>query len=80
MIFTGDAAKNRAEMLSRTADASYDAGVSARSIEMIWDLWRHDMPMVHEDGRARYIGKREAAIKAWFGDDLARTRLFHLVA
>ncbi len=40
VIFTGDAAKNRAEILSRTADMTYDQSVSRRSIELIWELWR----------------------------------------
>jgi hypothetical protein len=26
--------------------------------------------MVLKDGRPEYLAKREAAIKAWFGDDL----------
>ena len=88
-IFTGDAAKNRAEMLCRAADMSYDAAVTAESIEMIWKLWRsrpgnilipgHDMPMVLEPGdAARYVGEREAAIRSWFGDDIEHTTLIQL--
>jgi len=34
---------------------------------------RHDIPMVQKDGRTEYPGPREAAIKAWFGDDLETT-------
>jgi glyoxylase-like metal-dependent hydrolase (beta-lactamase superfamily II) len=88
MVFTGDAAKNRAEMISRTTDMTYDAAISAASIEMIWSHWRrhagsilvpgHDVPMVLEGGKPRYIGKREAAIKSWFGDDMESTTLFNL--
>jgi N-acyl homoserine lactone hydrolase len=88
VIFTGDAAKNRAEMLSRQADATYDPEISAASMEMIWGLWRrrpgtilvpgHDVPMIQDDGRIAYVGKREAAISAWFGDDLERTTLIKL--
>jgi glyoxylase-like metal-dependent hydrolase (beta-lactamase superfamily II) len=80
VIFTGDAAKNRAEMLSGRADGTYDQAVSQASIASIWTLWRerpgnvlipgHDIPMVLKDGRPEYLAKREAAIKAWFGDDL----------
>jgi N-acyl homoserine lactone hydrolase len=80
VIFTGDAAKNRAELVSGHADASYDDAVSSASIARIWSLWRrrpgnvvvpgHDIPMVQNDGRTEYLGKREAVIKAWFGDDL----------
>jgi glyoxylase-like metal-dependent hydrolase (beta-lactamase superfamily II) len=88
VVFTGDAAKNRAEMLSRRADATYDAATSAASIEMIWRLWRkrrgsilvpgHDVPMVQHDGHIQYVGKREAAIQAWFGEDLEQTTLIEL--
>jgi len=88
-IFTGDAAKNRAEMLCGQADASYDPAVTAAAIEMIWARWRsrpgnilvpgHDMPMVLEaDGSTRYVGEREGAIKSWFGDGLEQTTLFRL--
>ena len=88
VIFTGDAAKNRAEMICRRADASYDAAVSTRSIEAIWTIWRkrpgsilvpgHDIPMMQKDGRPQYIGPRQAAINAWFGDDLETTTSFAL--
>jgi N-acyl homoserine lactone hydrolase len=88
IVFTGDAAKNRAELLSRKADATYDPTISTATMEMIWEFWRrrpgsvlvpgHDVPMVQENGTCRYIGKREAAIKAWFGDDLETTTLFEL--
>ena len=54
VIFTGDAAKNRAELVSRTADMTYDARVTAGTIDMIWSIWRrrpgsivvpdHDLP------------------------------------
>lgn len=83
VIFTGDAAKNRAELICRRADASYDAAVSTASIEKIWSFWRrrpgnivvpgHDIPMVQKDGQTEYLGNRQAAIKAWFGDDLETT-------
>jgi len=36
------------------------------------------MPMTQEGGRTRYIGKREAAITSWFGDDMETTTLFKL--
>jgi N-acyl homoserine lactone hydrolase len=76
VIFAGDAAKNRAELVSGTTDMTYDAAVSKASIEAIWALWRrrpgnivvpgHDVPMVLENGKTKYIDKREAAISAWF--------------
>lgn len=89
VIFTGDAVKNRAEMVSRTADATLDVPASKRTILEIWDMWRrrpgsllvpgHDVPMVVEDGAPRYVGRREAAISAWFGDDLEQVTTFQLV-
>jgi N-acyl homoserine lactone hydrolase len=88
IVFTGDAAKNRAELLQRKADLTEDAAASRRSFGRIWELWQrrpntilvpgHDVPMVLENGQPSYIGKREAAISAWFGDTLDRTTLFQL--
>jgi N-acyl homoserine lactone hydrolase len=88
VIFAGDAAKNRAELVSGTTDMTYDAAISKASIYMIWTLWRkrpgtivvpgHDVPMVLENGQTKYIDKREAAISAWFGDDMETTTLFKL--
>ena len=88
VIFTGDAAKNRAELVSGTTDMTYDAAVSKASIDSIWKLWRrrpgnivvpgHDVPMMLENGQTKYIDKREAAISAWFGDDMETTMLFQL--
>jgi glyoxylase-like metal-dependent hydrolase (beta-lactamase superfamily II) len=88
VIFTGDAAKNRAELVSGTTDMTYDAAISKASIDAIWTLWRrrpgtivvpgHDVPMVLENGQTKYIDKREAAISAWFGDDMETTMLFQL--
>jgi N-acyl homoserine lactone hydrolase len=87
-IFTGDAAKNRAEILSLTADMTYDPAVSRRSMEHIWETWRrrpgsvlipgHDMPMVLEAGKPRYLQAQAAAISAWFGATLDETRVFEL--
>jgi N-acyl homoserine lactone hydrolase len=88
VIFTGDAAKNRVELVTLTADKSYDQAVTKRSIETIWEFWRkrsgnvvvpgHDMPMVIEHGKPHYIEKREAAMSAWFGDTLEETTIFEL--
>jgi N-acyl homoserine lactone hydrolase len=89
VIFTGDAAKNRVELLQRAADATYDKAATARSIEDVWKRWRarpgsivvpgHDLPMKLHDGRPVYLGKREAAIVAWYGDELEQTTLLQLV-
>lgn len=88
VIFTGDAAKNRAELVSRHTDMTYDPAVSRASIDMIWGHWRtkpgsvlvpgHDLPMTQENGRISYIGRREAAITAWYGDDMETTTLYRL--
>jgi glyoxylase-like metal-dependent hydrolase (beta-lactamase superfamily II) len=88
ILFTGDAAKNRAELLGREAEMTHDAALSRRSIERIWDMWRlrsgtllvpgHDVPMTLDEGDPVYVGERGASIAAWFGDDLATTTLFDL--
>jgi len=88
VIFSGDAAKNRAEMLSREADMTMNAGDSRRTMERIWDLWRkkpgsilvpgHDVPMRLENDAPVYIAKRTAGINAWFGRKLEETTLIEL--
>ncbi len=88
VIFTGDAAKNRAELVSGTTDMTYDAAVSRATIEMIWGQWRrkpgtlvvpgHDLPMTQDDGLISYLGTREAAITCWYGDDMETTTSFKL--
>jgi glyoxylase-like metal-dependent hydrolase (beta-lactamase superfamily II) len=88
VLFTGDAAKNRAELLSLTADMTYDQMISRQSMERIWELWRdkpgtilvpgHDVPMVLQDGKPAYIGERAAGISSWFGETLDQTKLFEL--
>jgi N-acyl homoserine lactone hydrolase len=67
---------------------TYDAAISKQSIDLIWSYWRerpgnivvpgHDVPMVLENGKTKYIDKREAAITAWYGDDMETTTLFKL--
>jgi len=59
-IFTGDAAKNRAELLSRKGEATYDATLSKASIERIWQLWAkaagqrpHPRPRPADDAKGR---------------------------
>jgi N-acyl homoserine lactone hydrolase len=88
VLFTGDAAKNRAELLSLTADMTYDPMISQRSMEKIWEIWKdkpgtilvpgHDVPMVLQDGKPAYIGERAAGISSWFGETLDQTKLFEL--
>jgi N-acyl homoserine lactone hydrolase len=87
VIFTGDAAKNRAELLSREVDMSEDRAASKASIETIWRLWRsqpgsilvpgHDLSMrLDENGIPHYIGRRIAGISAWFSETLEQTTEF----
>jgi glyoxylase-like metal-dependent hydrolase (beta-lactamase superfamily II) len=88
VIFTGDAAKNRAELVSGKTDMTYDAAVSEATIKMIRELWRrrpgnivvpgHDLPMIEENGASRYLGQREAAILTWYGNDMETTTRFEL--
>jgi N-acyl homoserine lactone hydrolase len=87
-IFTGDSAKNRAELLSGMTDMTYDAAVSTLSIKMIWELWSrkdnsilipgHDLAMIQIKNGIRYIEKRQAAIRTWFGNDMKSTSVFPL--
>lgn len=88
ILFTGDAAKNRVELITGRTDMTYDAAVSKSSIDRMWEFWRaragtllvpgHDLPMVLEDDRPAYVGERQAAITAWFGDDLESTTYISL--
>ena len=90
VIFSGDAAKNRAEMLSLQADMTMNAADSRATMEKIWELWRkkpgsvlvpgHDVPMRLENGEPVYIGKRTAGINAWFSRKLEETTLIELKA
>lgn len=89
IVFTGDAAKNRAELLSRSADMSLNVKDSESTMDMIWQLWSarpgsvlvpgHDLPMVLEHGETVYLGEREAGIRAWLGDTLEQTTEFAIV-
>jgi N-acyl homoserine lactone hydrolase len=89
VIFTGDAAKNRAELLSLKVDMSLDEAASTHSIEKIWAMWRkvpgtivipgHDLSMrLDESGRPVYIGERKAGISTWFGETMEDTTHFDI--
>ena len=91
VLFSGDAAKNRAELLSMAVDMTMDADESRRSLERIWALWRelpgtllvpgHDLTMRLDDsGRPEYLGERRASISAWFSESLEMVREFDLSA
>lgn len=88
VIFTGDAVKNRAELISRTVGPCHDRAASHISIDEIWQLWNarsgsilvpgHDLPMTQQDGEIVYLGTRDAAISAWFDDDLEQKTIIRL--
>jgi glyoxylase-like metal-dependent hydrolase (beta-lactamase superfamily II) len=90
VLFTGDCAKNRAEILSRSVDMTMDEDASRRTVERVWELWTkrpdtllvpgHDIPMVLKDGVPTYIEGRRAGLTAWFGEKLETTTLFELKA
>jgi len=82
VLFTGDAAKNRAELLSMNVDMTMDQQASESSLAAAWALWRkvpgtllvpgHDLTMVlGGDGAPQFIGQRRAGIRSWFSEDLA---------
>lgn len=89
VVFSGDACKNRAELVSRAADMTYDKDITRASIDAIWSLWSrrpgsilvpgHDLPMVQDNGKVRYLGTREAAIRAWYSEDLNETTVISLL-
>lgn len=89
VLFTGDAAKNRAELLSGTVDASENFTQSEESLRLIWHYWEkvhgtvlvpgHDLSMhLDEAGHPAYIGERNAAISAWFSEDILQPTLIDL--
>jgi glyoxylase-like metal-dependent hydrolase (beta-lactamase superfamily II) len=91
VVFSGDAAKNRAELLSRSVDMTMDAAASRASLDRIWALWRavpgtllvpgHDLTMrLGPDGAPEYVGQRRAGIAAWFAEDLAVMEEFDISA
>lgn len=91
VVLSGDAAKNRAELLSMATDMTMDAGASRASLDRIWGLWRavpgtllipgHDLTMrLDAAGRPEYIGQRRAGIAAWFSEDLAVMEEFDISA
>lgn len=89
VLFTGDAAKNRAELLSREVDATGDAAASRLSIDAIWQHWHrvpgtvlipgHDLSMcLDEQDRPVYLGTRKAAIAVWFTESIRTMQTFDL--
>lgn len=89
VLFAGDAVKNRAELLSGEVDMTVDRAASEASVRLVRDVWEatpgavlvpgHDLPMrAGPDGRPEYVGRRSAAIDAWFDEDLRTTTRFEL--
>jgi N-acyl homoserine lactone hydrolase len=84
ILFTGDAAKNRAELITCETHDNYDAAITARTLETIWSYWKaapetilipgHDLSMrLNAAGKPEYMGERKASISAWFGETLELT-------
>src|SRR5262245_16216895 len=91
LLFTGDAAKNRAELLPGNVDSSEDFAASQATLGSIWSVWReapgtilipgHDLSMrLDPAGKPAYIGSRQAAISAWFAEDLELTTVIDLAS
>jgi N-acyl homoserine lactone hydrolase len=84
VLFTGDAAKNRAELLGGKVDSSDKHADSEASLARIWAVWRahpgtilvpgHDLCMrLDAAGQPEYLGERRAAIEVWFSQNIALT-------
>ena len=89
ILFTGDSAKNRAELLSHKVVDTDDVTQSAHSIELIWRYWRqrpgnllipgHDLSMVLDDkDQPCYLGEREASMRVWFSESIEHSDLIDL--
>ncbi|MDO9384981.1 MAG: MBL fold metallo-hydrolase [Hyphomicrobiaceae bacterium] len=84
ILFTGDAAKNRAELLAMDVDMTQDREASKATLARFWELWKahpqtvlipgHDLSMtLDHTGRPQYIGERRAGIEAWFSETMETT-------
>jgi glyoxylase-like metal-dependent hydrolase (beta-lactamase superfamily II) len=89
IIFTADAAKSRAELMSRQADMTLDAALSAATMEKIWSVWRrragsivipgHDAPLLLLGDEVLLLYPRLGGIAASFGDTLEDVTTIDLV-
>ncbi|OZI61409.1 MBL fold metallo-hydrolase [Bordetella genomosp. 11] len=86
LLFTGDAAKNRAELLSMSVADTYDPDASRDTLALIWQYWAraprtllipgHDLCMrLDENMQPRYVGERRAAMNVWMGDSMEPWRI-----
>jgi N-acyl homoserine lactone hydrolase len=90
ILLVQDAAKYRCELITRSADMTYDPAVTAATIERIWSFWRrkpgsivltgHDLPLVLEGDEPVYRGARSAGIYAFFGASMSDRTQFDLSA
>jgi glyoxylase-like metal-dependent hydrolase (beta-lactamase superfamily II) len=88
VLFSGDAAKNRAELVSGDVGSTLDRSASRDSVRVILGLWRdrpdsllipgHDVPMRWTRTGPEYVGARTAQIQSWFSDDLDTPTPFDL--
>ena len=89
ILFTGDSAKNRAELLSRKVVDTDDDKESAKSIELIWQYWKqrpgnllipgHDLTMaLDSQDQPCYLAEREAGIRVWFTESIEHSDLIDL--
>jgi glyoxylase-like metal-dependent hydrolase (beta-lactamase superfamily II) len=80
IIFTADAVKSRAELVSRQADMTLDSTLSTETIEKIWSVWRrrpgsiiipgHDAPLSLQGDEVALLYPRVGGLAANFGDTL----------
>lgn len=88
-IFSGDVAKNRAELATGKADMTLDPVAHATSIARLKECWRsvpgtvllpgHDLPLALDtEGRMVALGERTCGIDAWFGLSLEEVTHFDL--
>lgn len=89
VLFTGDAAKNRAELLSLDVLDTGARSASIDTLHRIWATWRrtpgtllipgHDLTMHLDDrGQPVYVGERRARITAWFSQSLGQATTIDL--
>ncbi len=88
VIFTGDAAKNRAELMSLRVAGTLDADTSRHSLELILRRWRedprtvvipgHDLPLRLHGDRCETIGQRPNSLQARLGEDFDDVTHFSL--
>ena len=88
VLFTGDAAKNRAELLSMNVHDSDDHAASVSSLDRIWAEWRkvpgtllvpgHDLSMRLDGDTPVYVGELRESLSVWFNEDLESPQLIDL--